>query len=199
MSRRSDMSTCAVIGAAAGVRHPDLYHDHYIYANGAIILGPRTPFTWATTSLFFSRHPKHLQRAVHIIPKPLSILVDTTDGKVSDVSDNIDCEHFGDITPARRDRITYNACGLHVGAGDVGNRVSTGLFALCVALLEFEFITICGLSLEAAYCNEYKIQATSRGHMPADKDCLDAIARLHASRLRTTSQELHNLYGIELC
>ena len=120
--------------------------------------------------------------------------VDTTDGPSSWFTSRKEDYHFQSkndvfVSSARRMIIVREACGLDLGwNSDPYKRVSTGVFAACLAVVsDVEDLLITGVSVNA-----------SRHHGEADIRCLTELASDNFDKIYTTSAKLGDATGMRV-
>jgi hypothetical protein len=187
-----------VVGSAPGVRIPEPADgDVYVAANGAARLVPRVDVWNVPVYLFTGPTGElmdHTRREIQGA-RPDVVWLDTADGVVEDAlagfgRHDIVAKQIMPLSAALRDAVVYAACGERLGAGIEPERVSTGFFCMCLALLSGgNPVVICGLSLHEGHDGLPGWRGI-RGHTPADERCLSAVLARHGERLQTTSTEL---------
>jgi hypothetical protein len=132
-----------------------------------------------------------------------SIYVDEKDGKkdlVKQKCKSIDLtyDQMWGISEQRRNEIVYNACGLYLGAGTIHERVSTGFFALCLAVMDNpETVCIVGLGLSKDGHADKSWGRALKQHALPDFRCLEALLKRY-NNFVTTSKELNERLGVPI-
>lgn len=188
---------CAIVGSSPDVIVPSNI-NYIIGANGGA--GIKGADILATTAYLFRGKVSKSEASTLDVLRGLkvhTIVVDTKDGKKEAVIDgckkfNIRYQHIVSIGPTERNDIIFKASGLNLGKGPVYNRVSTGVFAACLALISgAAYIVLCGISFHNGY--SYNREMPQRQHVPADLACIKALVQRYEEKIFTTSKDLWSI------
>lgn len=202
--------SCAVVGSAPGVTVP-LGVDRLLGVNGGASVPGVSLDVLFTTCYLFGFEKRHVSRvevtehrlATAVLERMKGVqtnvlVADTRRGSLLNVVDG--CRKWGiayntilGVNPSELDAIVYEASELHLGKAP--NRVSSGMFAVCAALVfGAERVILCGISLKGGH--HAMKDKLPRHHTRADEQCLKALCYLHGPRLSTTSAELVKRFGM---
>lgn len=196
---------CAIVGSAPGVRLPDRA-DRYVATNAA---GPycaaqgHPPDYWLVTGYMLRENDPHRQHAyASMAGLSVGVLGYIERGmdwqaaaRLLQVK-NVTWGTFDLHTEFVRMQIVEDILGRSVARGTAKERVSNGLYAVCLALqAQASEVVLCGYSLRPGYEGE-AWAPLFRGHAAPDRLAFSRLARDWRSRVLTTSRELADEYGM---
>jgi hypothetical protein len=104
-------------------------------------------------------------------------------------------ENFLRVEPLERAAIVGEVCGAELGWGVAKDRISNGIFAITLPIWAGATeVVLAGFSVEGGH--SYVAGHTKRGHLAADTEFF-RMAPGFVCRVTTTSQQLHDRFGIE--
>ncbi len=158
----------------------------------------------ATTAHFCGRRSRQQRETIdrwHGL-RVRQVWADLTDGPLERVRATladveVDYDTLIGVSTADRNAIVQAACGEALGAGPRDQRVSTGVFAACLAFAGgAAAVVLAGISLKGGHAG-LSWDTASRPHVPGDRACLAALRARHRRMVSTTSPELHDVFGLE--
>jgi hypothetical protein len=199
---------CLVVGSAPNPVSPDLSQiDATVCINGsgwaARTMGVACPDLTVISSRV-TRPDQHVRSATMNVLNGLEtqhlMLIDVneeteTARKALDAA-GIRYRNFLSVEPLERAAIVGEVCGTELGWGVSKDRISNGIFAITLPIWAgAKEVVIAGFSVEGGH--SYVAGNTKRQHLAADTEFF-RMAPGFACRMKTTSQELHDRFGIEL-
>ncbi len=157
----------------------------------------------ATTAHFCGRSSRQQRETIdrwHGL-RVRQVWADLTDGPLERVratlaDADVDYDTLIGVSKAERNAIVQVACGEALGAGPRDQRVSTGVFAACLAFAGgAAAVVLAGISLQGGHAG-LAWDTAERPHVPADTACLTALRTKYTNTVLTTSDELSEVFGM---
>ena len=199
---------CLVLGSAPGVLCPDLSRiDATVCINGSGWTAREIGIDRPDLTVFSSRNTrpdKRVREATMAVLNGLKtrhlMLIDVNDemqvARAAIDAAGLQYAEFSCVDPLERAAIVGEVCGIELGLGIARDRISNGIFAVTLPIWAgASEVILAGFSVEGGHA--YLDNTTGRGHLTADTEFFKLAPRL-ARRVTTTSQQLHDRFGIQI-